>query len=238
MIGAAKIKFLTIGPIAMSTFGAPNLLALLNDRERATFAALGQRRSYRDQEVIHERGDADASLCVVIEGQVSLYRIMSSGRIIFASSVMAGQNYADAVAVAGAARTHRAIAQGATIVDHYNSAAFEEILERHPSILKALFVVSSYRLILAIEMLDDARMLPTRVRLAKMLLRMAKASAQPGVVAGKQEELAQILGLSTVSVIQNLKLLAAEGLIETGYRQIRLPDIDRLELWIKARDWD
>lgn len=238
MIDAAKIKFLIIGRIAMSTFGAPNLLALLNDAERAALASLGQRRSYRDQEVIHERGDVGASLSIVIEGRVALYRIMSSGRIIFASSVLAGQNYADAVSVSGAARTHRAIAQGSVVVDHYDSAAFEEVMNRHPSILKALYQVSSYRLILAIEMLDDTRILPTRVRLAKMILRMAKASPLEGVVPGKQEELAQILGLSTVSVIQNLKLLAAEGLLETGYRQISVPDIDRLEAWIKSIDWD
>lgn len=237
MIAAAKNKFLTIDRIIMSTFGAPNLLAIMNDAERAALAALGQRRSYRDQEVIHERGDVGASLSIVIEGRVALYRIMSSGRIVFASSVMPGQNYADAVSVTGTARTHRAIAQGHTVVDHYDDA-FEEVLDRHPSILKALYQVSCFRLIIAIEMLDDSRILPTRVRLAKMILRMAKASPLKGVVPGKQEELAQILGLSTVSVIQNLKLLAAEGLIETGYRQIRVPDIDQLEAWVESIDWD
>lgn len=220
----------------MSTFGAPNILALLSDGERSCIAALGERRSYRDQEVIHERGDDGASLSIVIEGSVSLYRIMRDGHIIFASSVLAGQNYADAVS--GVARTHRAIAQGATIVDHYDQAAFDEILNHHPAILRALYQVSSYRLALAIEMLDDFRILPTRVRLAKMILRMAKASPSDRVVLSKQEDLAQILGLSTVSVIQNLKLLAAEGLIATGYRQIKVPDLDRLELWIKAVDWD
>ncbi len=222
----------------MTTFGAPNLLALLDDTERLQLAALGQRRSYRDQEVIHERGDRGASLSIVIEGNVSLYRIMRDGSIVFASSVAAGQNYADSASVSGAARTHRAIAQGAAIVDHYDSTAFAAILDRHPAILKALYLVSSYRLNLAIEMLDDARILPTPVRLAKMILRMAKASPLAGAVPGRQEELAQILGLSTVSVIQNLKLLAAEGLVETGYRQIKVPDIDRLEHWIRAIDWD
>lgn len=222
----------------MTTFGTPSLLALLNDEERAALAALGQRRSYRDQEVIHERGDPGASMSIVIEGSVALYRIMSNGRIIFASTVMAGQNYADAVSVTGAARTHRAIAQGNTLVDHYDRAAFDEVVNRHPSILKALYQVASFRLIVAIEMLDDARILPTRVRLAKMILRMVKASPLEGVVPGKQEDLAQILGLSTVSVIQNLKLLAAEGLIETGYRQIRVPDIDRLGAWVESIDWD
>ncbi|MFM5950118.1 MAG: Crp/Fnr family transcriptional regulator [Novosphingobium sp.] len=222
----------------MTTFGAPNLLALLDDTERASLSALGQRRSYRDQEVIHERGDVGASLSIVIEGRVSLHRILSNGSIIFASSVMAGQNYADAASFSGGARTHRAIAQGATIVDHFDSAAFQEILDHHPSVLKALYLISAYRLNLAIEMLDDTRILPTRVRLAKMILRMAKSSPLKGAVPGRQEDLGQILGLSTVSVIQNLKMLAAEGLIATGYRQIKVPDLDRLELWIKSLDWD
>jgi predicted ArsR family transcriptional regulator len=57
-------------------------------------------------------------------------------------------------------------------------------------------------------------------------------------VSGKQEELAQILGLSTVSVIQNLKFLAAEGLIETGYLEIRVPAVDQLKRWVELRDWE
>jgi CRP/FNR family transcriptional regulator, cyclic AMP receptor protein len=222
----------------MSTFGAPSILALLSEKERTHLAALGKRRTYRDQEVIHERGDAGACLSIVIDGSVSLYRIMSDGSIVFASSVNPGQNYADAATVAGTARTHRAIARGGAVVDHYDPVAFQEILNHHPSIIRALYQVSSYRLNITIEMLDDARILPTRVRLAKMILRLERASSKPGSVPGKQEELAQILGLSTVSVIQNLKLLAAEGLIQTGYREIRVPAVDRLKRWVEVRDWE
>ena len=224
--------------MAMSTFEAPSILALLAKEERDTLAALGQRRTYRDQEVIHERGDIGACLSIVIEGSVALYRIMSNGSIVFASAVSPGHSYADSVSVAGSFRTHRAVAQETAVVDHFDKAAFQTILEHHPPIVRALYHIASYRLNMAIEMLDDARILPTRVRLAKMLLRMEKDSPTPGVVSGKQEQLAQILGLSTVSIVQNLRQLAAEGLVETGYRQIRVPDVDRLERWVKTVDWE
>jgi CRP-like cAMP-binding protein len=222
----------------MSTFGAPGILALLTEKERTDLAALGKRRTYRDQEVIHERGDSGACLSIVIEGSVSLYRIMSDGSIVLASSVNPGQNYADAASVAGIVRTHRAVARGSTVVDHFDKGSFQEILDSYPSVVSALYRVSSYRLNIAIEMLDDARILPTRVRLAKMILRLERASLIRGIVAGTQEELAQILGLSMVSIVQNLKLLAADGLIETGYREIKVPDPDRLERWVEAVDWE
>lgn len=222
----------------MSTSQAPSILALLSPDEREQLAALAQRQTYRDREIIHERGDLGACLSIVIEGSVSLYRMMSDGSIIFASAVSCGHNYADSASIAGSTRTHRAVAHGKTVVDHYEKAAFEEILEHHPNVVRALYHVSSHRLNMAIEMLDDARILPTRVRLAKTLLRLEKDSPTPGVVSGKQEQLAHMLGLSTVSIVQNLKLLAAEDLIETGYREIRIPDVDRLERWVRAVDWD
>jgi DNA-binding GntR family transcriptional regulator len=82
------------------------------------------------------------------------------------------------------------------------------------------------------------RMLPTHVRLAKMLLRMLRSSSVPGEVQCRQDELCQILGLSSVSIVHNLKLLAAEELVETGYRNIKIPNADRLEQWIAAHDWE
>ena len=222
----------------MFTSQAPGILALLDQGERAQIAALAQRQNYRDQEVIHERGDLGACLSIVIEGNVSLYRIMNDGSIIFASTVGCGHNYADSASIAGSSRTHRAVAHGKTVVDHFDKTAFEEIVEHHPNVVRALYHIASHRLNMAIEMLDDARILPTRVRLAKTLLRLETDSPTPGFVSGKQEQLAQMLGLSTVSIVQNLKRLAAEDLIETGYREIRIPDVDRLQRWAKEVDWE
>jgi CRP-like cAMP-binding protein len=222
----------------MSTFGIPPLLQLLGDEDRQFLANSAVRRSYRDGEIIHERGDIGSAMSIVIEGSVALYRVRIDGNIIYASTAVAGQNYGDYVSICGTARSHRAVAQGPTRIDHYSQSALDELLVYHPPIVQALYRVAAYRLTTAVEVLDDMRMLPTHVRLAKMVLRMLRASPVPGEVQCRQDELCQILGLSSVSIVHNLKLLAADGLVTTGYKNIKIPDADRLEQWIAEHDWE
>lgn len=110
------------------------------------------------------------------------------------------------------------------------------ILEEHPRLVQAMYRVAAFRLTTAIDMLDDIRMLPTQVRVAKMLMRMVQSSPGSGEIFCRQDELSQILGLSAVSVVHTLKLLSAQGLIETGYRRFFVPDIQKLDRWVNTRD--
>lgn len=222
----------------MFTFGAPILLELLNEEDRKLLAIAGQRRSYHDGEVVHERGEHGFHMGVVIEGTVELYRLRIDGKVVFATSVVAGQNYGDTTSASASSRTHRAISRGTTKIDHYTEAQLAQIMDERPSVTRALYHVAAFRLSTALEIFDDIRVLPTNVRVAKMILRMLKSSPILGEVQCRQEELAQILGLSMVSVAHNLKLLAADNLIETGYRRILVHDVSRLERWVHATDWE
>lgn len=222
----------------MSAFGAPNLLDLVDEDGRAMLARLGNRVHYRSGETVHDRGDVGTALGIVITGQVNLYRIRANGTLVYTSAVEAGQNFGDVVSMTEGVRTHHAVAHGPTVVDHFGRAQMALILQDFPAITRALYLVSSYRLKTAIEMLDDARMLPTEVRLAKMLRRMAQVDGNRGEVLALQDSLSQVLGLSSVSVAHALKSLSQSGLVETGYRRISLPDLTALDNWLLTQDWE
>lgn len=222
----------------MSTFGAPALLDLVGEGERTVLARLANRVTYGCGELVHDRGDVGTALGVVMLGQVNLYRLRANGAPVFASSVLTGQNFGDVVSVTGSGRTHHAVAEGHTIVDHFNQAQLDLILRDHPAITLALYKIASQRLKTAVEMLDDARMLKTEVRLAKMLRRMAKDSQNPVEIPVMQETLCQILGLSLVSVSLTLKSLGKQGLVKTGYRQIVIPDLNTFDAWLQIHDWE
>lgn len=222
----------------MSTFGAPSLLNLISDDERRALVRLSNRVVYGNGELVHDRGDVGTALGIVVSGRVNLYRTRSNGALVFASAVEAGQNFGDVVSITGAKRTHHAVAEGQTVVDHFGRSQLDRILIDHPAITLALYKVASYRLKTAIDMLDDARMLKTEVRLAKMLRRMVTVEGNYVVIPAMQDVLCQMLGLSSVSIVHALKSLRQLGLIETGYRQITIMDLTKFDAWLQENDWE
>jgi CRP-like cAMP-binding protein len=191
---------------------------------------------YRDGEVVHERGDPDLRMGLVIKGCVKLMRLNRNGEIAFALTVLAGQNYGDTVALDRFERTHRAVAIGETEVDFLPAEGLRHILENEPAIVSALYRIAAHRLIVAVDLIDDLRMLKIEARLAKYLLAMLEQSGHLSRIDCVQEDLAQFLGVSSVTVAKGLRRLEAIGLIKAGYGHILLPDADRLQAWLEVQD--
>lgn len=218
----------------MVDFAGPSLLAMLNEADREWLAGQGRRRSFADGVVVHNHGDPEPEMAVVIAGGLRLVRTRYNGQEGMMSLITPGQHFADVLMFRHRTRTHRAIAQGATELDLYDHAAFARILER-PSIVRALYQITSERLVGAMIMLDDVRSLSREAHLAKLLLRL-DANAGGGSIACVQEDLAGLLGVTTMTVAKALRLLRELGLIETGYRQVRVLDSGRLRDWFKAQE--
>jgi CRP-like cAMP-binding protein len=178
---------------------------------------------------VHERGDPNPEMAIVISGQIRLLRLRENGQEGVVSSVGPGQHYADVLMFRRQARTHRAIAAGATQLDLYDLAAFERILER-PEIIRALYRITAERLIGTMNMLDDVRSLPREAHLAKLLLHLhRRANGEP--IKCVQDDLAGLLGVTTMTVAKGLRALRQAGLIETGYRKVRVRDPSGLRVW-------
>jgi CRP/FNR family transcriptional regulator, cyclic AMP receptor protein len=211
-----------------------NLLAAISPQSCDWLARLGRRQKYLDGELVHSRGDRNANMGIVISGAIKIGRLESGGTSTFVSEIRAGQHYADVLMLGAARRTHDAVAVGATVIDHFDAIAFGQILEQ-PEIVRALYAITAARLTGTMVMNDDLRSLPREVHLAKILLHQLRQSGDGDRVPCLQEELATLLGISGMTLSKSLNLLRREGLIETGYRQIVVPDRERLRRWIAAR---
>lgn len=221
----------------MTDYAAPSLMELLAPEERKVMAALGQRRTFADGALIHARGDPDAAMGVVVSGMIKLVRQLRDGRQLLVVTVNPGQHYADTNTFKNNPRTHHAMAVGATVADYYPHKAFLQLLE-HPGILRALYQVNAYRLAQAVDMLDDIRAVPPEVRLAKILTVMQTSAGGARRIECRQDELSNLLGVSAMTLAKALKALRREGVIETGYRYVVIPDKARLQAWIEQRNWD
>jgi CRP/FNR family cyclic AMP-dependent transcriptional regulator len=200
-------------------------------------SATAVRRSYRDGELVHDRGDGPADMGIVVRGAVMLVSPRANGREILLSRIKVGQNFGDITLPFAETCTHRAIAVGDTQVDHISSTGFHRLMER-PAIAKAFYTVTAYRLAMAVRMLDDVRSLPADVILANLLLSFHDGMEQAETLEFVQENFAGYMGVSLVTLNKALRSLKQLGLIKTGYRHIRIIDPDGLRRWVKSRSLD
>lgn len=210
------------------------LLELVSAPTRVWLAERGQRRSFEDGALIHSRGEADMGMGIVIEGKVRLSQLRSDGSETFLSIVLPGQHFGDIPLFQGRKRTHDALAVGPTEIDHYDFDAFMALLD-HPEIVRTLYRITAMRLGGTIVMNDDLRGLPRHVHLAKILLHQWRLYGEQPDIPCVQEDLAGILGVSTMTLSKCLAVLRKEGLIETGYRRITLTDPAALKAWLSRQ---
>lgn len=216
---------------------APRLVDSLGPREEQMLKAMARRAVYRDGQVIHDRGDDESRLCIVRKGAVKLMRHGPEGQAVLTSIVGEGHHYGDVVALHGVSRTHRAIALGElVIVDHVSQTGFDWIIANEPPMVAALYRITAFRLIQVMDAFDDARRLALPVRLAKTLCNLRADPHDANRVPCRHEDLAQALGVTTVTVGKALGQLARQGFIATGYRCVIIKDRAQLAHWIAAHD--
>lgn len=211
--------------------GVPKLTEMLSPDEMALIASRATRRKYRDGEIVHERGDDHPGIGIVIAGKIKLIYPCRDGQEVFAGLIRPGQNFGDAGLLRDEPRAHRATAIGETVVDHLDRDAFHALLDR-PAIVRALYLIASFRLSLVIDLLDDIRVQTPEVRLAKLIMHM-HANGGSDRLEFLQEDFAGMLGVSNVTLAKSLRQLERRGLVEAGYRHIRISDPHRLAAWVQ-----
>lgn len=219
----------------MTFSSVPRLSNLLLPDEWQHVQSLAVRRKYRDGEIIHDRGDVEQTIGVVIAGRVKLINPRSDGLEVFSGLIHTGQNYGDAALLHGAARQHRAEAIGETTIGHVGMANFNRLLG-NAAIARAFYIVASFRLSVSLALLDDMRTLAPEVRLGRLIHRMHLAADGSDRLEFLQEDFAGMLGVSTVTLAKALRQLTGHGFVATGYRHIRISDPARLAAWLKGHE--
>ena len=210
------------------------LLDLISPSARSWLAQIAQHRSYGHGELIHNRGDLAAAMGIVIKGQIRLVRLQADGSHTFVSMIRAGQHFGDVVMLGQRRRSHDAIAEGDVEIDLYDADAFE-LVQNNLEIVRALYRITALRLSGSMAMSDDLRSLPRDVHLAKILLALWQREGGQTTFDCTQEDLASMLGTSIMSLSKHLKVLKQAGLVEAGYRQLRIVDPEVLRAWLRGQ---
>lgn len=217
-----------------SHFG-PSFMELLPEAQRVKLTARATRIRYRDGQLIHNRGDNSEIVSVIVSGAAKAGIFGQDGSYTMTSILGPGQTFGEFTALVGLPRSLDMVAYGDTEILKLPGPVFQRLCDEEPEVSKALLSSSLIRTYALLEMMDAMRRLPLLERVAKLVLLLIETSQVGYQLNYSQADLAFTLGISRVSLSKALRQLAAQDLINVGYRTITVKDKDRLNDWLERR---
>jgi CRP-like cAMP-binding protein len=222
-----------------STFNnyVPGILDLLPEDTNAAILASGHRVKIKSGKLFQNRGSRIVALCIVLKGRLRMMTIGIDGSVQLNAIIGPGQQFNEPTLFANSTLPHDVEAVCDTEILVLDKHEFESLVERYPSIIRALMVSSVNRLHQLFETLNDLRALPKSVVVARVLLKNARHlrsddKVDPVDLDITQEDIAMFLGVTRAYLNKILGQLSGHGLIEVSYRKIRILKMAALQDWI------
>lgn len=205
-----------------------NLPALLQD---SLLAAARVRRLVPGQRLF-KRGDPPCGLYAVLEGAVRIGAVNEQGKEALLSVVEPPHWFGEICLFDGRPRTHDASGVGRCILLQVPQATLLELLGEHPHYWRHLALLMSHKLRLTFINIEQLSLMPAAARVAHRLLMIAEgygqAESSRRVLQLPQDQLALMLSLSRQTTNQILKDLQNQGIVQLGYGEIEVLDLEKL----------
>ncbi len=201
------------------------------DLEEALFSAAVS-VTYSDGQLIQARGDTDPSLTIVKSGTVRMGQIGLDGSYTGMAVLGPGQFFGEFTIFGGLPREFDAFAVGPTEIQFINGVRFDRLLDKHRDIRSYFLRFLAQRLHAALSFIDDLRHLTLSARVAKTLNMMRRSNPDATAIKITQTELAEILGVTRVSINKALAELEGEGLVSRAYGHIQISSPDKMDHWV------
>jgi CRP-like cAMP-binding protein len=204
-----------------------------------------QQHQYRDEDMIFARGDRADRVFVIISGMVRITTLGESGKRIVAEIFREPDLFGEIAAIDAEPRTADAIAYGGVDLVTIPLSAFQAMLDSSARFAQNLLRLVIGRLRHTYSLLEDASLLNLELRLAKQVLYLRRLGAtgdKPIRVHARmhQEDLADLLGATSRSIITILNKWRTEGLATFDGRsaQITIQDPEKFAALVQGSKAD
>lgn len=245
-LAARHVRAVVAGEAARSDWSSATFLGRLPGGTAKRLLEQCTPMLYPKHRVILRQGDEGTHLLLLTRGVVKVVASSESGTDMLLGIRVAGDLVGEMAAFEERPRSGSVIACGEVAASIIALADLERFLARHPEVTKALMATLSARLRWANQRRLDSRAYDAPVRLARVLVELGRAYAQPardgdgrcqvlGVMIN-QSELASLSGLALPTAEKALAALSRMGLVECSYRRITLRDMPNLISFGKFAD--
>lgn len=209
------------------------LFRSLPEEVMESLLSTGSIRDYADKQLIYSRGDCDRELNIVDSGAVRVSNVDMDGRRTESAVLEVGDSFGEFTLFAGTPRFFDFHAQGDTRIRTIDLVQFDALMQSSVALRNGVLKMLTHRLLFAVGLIEDIRRLPIPAQLAKYLLQCCEKSADnQWLYRGTQSEVADVIGVSRVSIGHALKSLKEAKLIRTGYGCIHIENKAALQRWV------
>jgi len=204
----------------------------LSPAERDRLVAMAPARRFADGQFVQQQGDPGDAFWAVVEGHVLVGRYAEDGGFTAFAVLGPGDLFGELAFFTGVPRQADALASGPARLVAIDRPLLRRLMAADVGWAELLLRSLGRQLAGALDIIDAERRLGSADRLLRLLRMMAvdaDAEADGGTsVRATQQQLADLLGVSRVTLGAALRDLTARGLVATGYGRIRLvPGSDR-----------
>jgi CRP/FNR family transcriptional regulator, cyclic AMP receptor protein len=207
------------------------LLQGLGEDERRGVIAGARRRRFARREVLFHAGDPGEALHLIASGWVAVYVTTPLGSTATFAVLGPGEAVGEMALISPGERTATAIALEPTETLSVRRDQLEELRRRHPRIDRLLVELLAERVRRLDQELVEAYFVRAETRVARRLLRLARAMPERDgrrVVRLTQEDLAGLAGTSRATVNGALRELEREGAIAIARGRVEVLDLEIL----------
>jgi len=195
------------------------------------FLSVGVQTRVQDGHTIFLRGDSPTAVYLILGGSVRISTLAASGKCIVVEIFQRGELFGEIGAIDDGMRTADATAMGPVELLTIPSGAFRELLATSAPFANKILRIVINRLRRTYSLLEDASLRSVEQRLAKQVLYLVRlgVSGETKVRLQSrmhQDDLADLLGVTTRSIINVLNKWRAEGLVSFDGRAAQLTILD------------
>ena len=208
----------------------PLLATLADDRLRRVWAA-SLPRHYAARQVLRNVGDPATHLLLLVRGRVTATVTTSAGRVVCFGDFLAPCALDKVAVIDGGGHTATLTALTPCAVRSLPRDVFHVLVDNAPSARRHVLRVLADQARREQKRFAATVTLRTEARLAAWLLEQAGAASDGCVtMSGTQESLADLLGVTRVTINRALTRLRRDGLITVRFRTVNIlaPELLRL----------
>lgn len=196
-------------------------------------AKVGRWRQLVDGEAFAVRNQSPEGLALVLHGAIRSSNFSKEGREIMYTLVTPGKLVGLVAVMDGQGSLHDTRASGNTLLFVIPAAAFLLILDREPTLYRAIAHMLCYRMRKALSAVDELGLASLRQRLARQLCTFSLAeggqngfSREP--IPLTQEGLAALVGGTRSSINRELAYMERKGLVARNYGSVSIVNYEKL----------
>ncbi|VWX57719.1 Crp/Fnr family transcriptional regulator [Sphingorhabdus sp. 109] len=193
----------------------------LPDGLRQDLLARGQPRRFAKGQIIQQRGDKAREFWYIESGAVQIGRYGRDGRLTLFALLGAGETFGELAFLGEFPRTVDAIAGSHCSLIRIGDSELQSLMDADAAVTRLLLKTMALTVQESFDLIEFSRKLSVPQRLAQALLQLSGDQPEVRVT---QQDMADLVGVSRVSLGKAVTKLEAAGMIEPGYGVITIQD--------------